>query len=144
LVSLRHHKHKDFVKLPKEQDELNAWNKANAGKPSAGGNKGSPGKQHNHATTKKFKSMISVIESKQNEVITAMANAQQAGISAMMGGASPFAAQVAGATAAVRSGVCTGAPVDKKLSTNVKKLRLISVFPFLRGYQKLSKSVIKP
>ncbi len=33
---LRYHKHKDFVKLPKEQkDELNAWQKENAGKPSA-------------------------------------------------------------------------------------------------------------
>ena len=88
--------------------------------------------------------MISVIESKQNEFITAMANAQQAGILAMMGGASPFAAQVAGATAAVHSAVCTGAPVDKQSSKNVKNLRLISYFPFLRGYQKLSKSVIKP
>jgi hypothetical protein len=88
--------------------------------------------------------MISVVESKQNEVIAAMANAQQAGISAMMGDASPFAAQVAGATAAVRSAVCTGAPVDKQSSKNVKNLRLISYFPFLRGYQKLSKSVIKP
>jgi hypothetical protein len=36
--------------LPKEQkDELNAWQKANAGKPSAGEKKGSPGKQNNHA-----------------------------------------------------------------------------------------------
>jgi hypothetical protein len=36
--------------LPKEQkDEINAWQKANAGKPSAGGEKGSPGKQNNHA-----------------------------------------------------------------------------------------------
>jgi hypothetical protein len=88
--------------------------------------------------------MISVVESKQSEVIAAMANAQQAGISAMMGGASPFAAQVTGATVAVCSAVCTGAPVDKQSSKNLKNLRLISYFPFLRGYQKLSKSVIKP
>jgi hypothetical protein len=35
---------------------------------------------------KKFKSMISAFETKQNEVMQAMADAQQAGISAMMGG----------------------------------------------------------
>jgi hypothetical protein len=49
-VSLRYDKHKDFVKLPKEQkDELTAWQKVNAEKPSAG-NKHSPGKQNNRAT----------------------------------------------------------------------------------------------
>ena len=39
--------------------------------------------------SKKFKSMISVFETKQNEVMQAMADAQQAGISAMMAG-SPY------------------------------------------------------
>ncbi len=74
-VSLRYHKDKDFVKLPKEQkDELTAWQKANAGKPGDG-NKHSPGKQNNYAT-KKFKSMISALKIKQNEVIVVMANAQ--------------------------------------------------------------------
>jgi hypothetical protein len=83
-VSLRYHKYKDFVKLPKEQkDELTAWQKANAGKPNAG-KKRPPGKQ-NKTATKKFKSMISALEKKQNEVISAMADAQQAGISAMIG-----------------------------------------------------------
>ncbi len=101
-VPLWYHKHKDFVKLPKEQkDELTAWQKANAGKPGAG-NKHSPGKQNNHAT-KKFKSMISALETRQNEVIVVMVDSQQAGVSAMLGGASPFVAKVACATTTVQS-----------------------------------------
>jgi hypothetical protein len=101
-VALRYHKHKDSVKLPKDQKgELTAWQKANAGKSSAG-NKRAPSKQDNNAR-KKFKSMISALETKQNEIILAMADAQQARILAMMGGASPFVAQVAGASAAIQS-----------------------------------------
>ncbi len=37
--------------------------------------------------------MVSALETKQNEVLEAMAEAQQAGIAAMMAGASPFCRQ---------------------------------------------------
>ncbi len=37
-VSLRYRKHKDFVKLPKDQkDELSAWQRANSNKNNGGG-----------------------------------------------------------------------------------------------------------
>jgi hypothetical protein len=44
--------------------------------------------------------MVSALETKQNEVLKAMAETQQASIAAMMAGASPFVTQVAGANAA--------------------------------------------
>ena len=87
-VSLRYHKHKDFIKLPKYQkDELSAWQRANSNKNNGGGKKKFTAGKND--PLKKFKSMISAFETKQNEVMQAMADAQQAGISAMMAG-SPY------------------------------------------------------
>jgi hypothetical protein len=84
-VSLHCHKHKDFIKLPKDQkDELSAWQKANSNKNNGGGKRKLTAGKNDHS--KKFKSMISAFETKQNEVMQAMADAQQAGISAMMAG----------------------------------------------------------
>jgi hypothetical protein len=84
-VALQYHKHKDFVQLPKDQkEELSAWQHANSNKNNGGGKrKPSPGKND---CSKKFKSMISAFETKHNKVMQAMADAQQAGISAMMAG----------------------------------------------------------
>ena len=84
-VSLQYHKHKDFVKLFKDQKgELSAWQRANFNKNNGGGErKLAAGK---NVPLKNFKSMVSAFETKQNEVMQAMADAQQAGISAMMAG----------------------------------------------------------
>jgi hypothetical protein len=100
-VALQYHKHKDFVKLPKDQkDELSAWQRANSDKNNGGGkrNKSSPGKSD---PSKRFKSMISAMETKQNEVMQAMADAQQAGISAMLAGTTHQAAKAVVVGAAV-------------------------------------------
>jgi hypothetical protein len=103
-VALRCHKHKDFVKLPKDQkDELSAWQRANSDKNNGGGKrKSSPGKSD---LSKKIKSMISARETKQNEVMQAMADAQQAGISAMLAGLTHSAAK------AVVIGVAVALPI---------------------------------
>ena len=85
------------MKLPKNQkDELTTWQKANVAKNGPGKR---PGQQGNSRATKKYKGMVSALETKQNEVLAAMAEAQQAGIAAMMAGA-PLVSQVAGANAA--------------------------------------------
>jgi hypothetical protein len=99
-VALCYHKHKDFIKLPKDQkDELSAWQHANFNKNNGGGKrKSSPGKSD---LSKKFKSMISAMETKQNEVMQAMADAQQAGISAMLAGSTHLAAKAVVVGAAV-------------------------------------------
>ncbi len=99
-VALHYHKHKDFVKLSKNQkDELSAWQRANSDKNNGGGKrKSSPGKSD---SSKKFKSMISAMETKQNEVMQAMADAQQAGISAMLVGLTHLAAKAIVVGAAV-------------------------------------------
>ncbi len=102
-VALRYHKHKDFVILPKDQkDELSAWQRVNSDKNNGGGKrKSSPGKNN---PSKKFKSMIFAMETKQNDVMQAMANAQQAGIFAMLAGLTHPAAKavVVGAAVAAR------------------------------------------
>jgi hypothetical protein len=98
-VALRYHKHKDFMQLPKAQkDELTTWQKGNAAKNGTG--KRPATNKLNSKAQKKYKGMVSALETKQNEVLQAMAEAQQAGIAAMLAGASPYVAQVAGATAA--------------------------------------------
>ncbi len=96
-------KHKDFVKLPKAQkDELTTWQKANADKNNNG--KCPPtGKKASQASNKKFKSMISALETKQKEVLEMMADAHQAGISAILGSTSPFVTQIAGAAVSAHS-----------------------------------------
>jgi hypothetical protein len=101
-VALCYHKHKDFVKLPKDQkDELSAWQHANSVKNNGGGKrKSSPGKSD---PSNKFKSMISAMKTKQNEVMQAMADAQQAGISAMLAGSTHPAAKAVVVGAAVAS-----------------------------------------
>jgi hypothetical protein len=95
-VVLRYHKRKGIVKLPKAQkDELTTWQKANADKNNNG--KRSPtGEKAPQASNKKFKSMISALETKQNKVLEAMTDTHQAGISAILGSTSPFVAQIAG------------------------------------------------
>ncbi len=77
------------MKLPKAQkDELTTWQKANADK-NNNGKHPATGKSNTKAN-KKFKGMVSALETKQNEVLEAMAEAQQADIAAMMASASPF------------------------------------------------------
>ncbi len=98
-VVLCYHKHKDFMKLLKaHKDKLTTWQKANADK-NNNGKCPATGKSNTKAN-KKFKGMVSALETKQNKVLEAMAEVQQAGIAAVMAGASPFVAQVAGANAA--------------------------------------------
>ena len=87
-VSLRYHKHKDFVKLPKNQkDELSHWQRASSTKNYGGGTKKLTAGKND--PLKKFKSTISAFKTKQHEVMQAMADAQQAGIFVMMAG-SPY------------------------------------------------------
>ncbi len=91
-AALQYYKHEDFVKLPKAQkDELTTGQKANADK-NNNGKCPSTGKKASQASNKKFKSMISALETKRNKVLEAMADAQQAGISTMLGSTSPFVA----------------------------------------------------
>jgi hypothetical protein len=98
-VALRYHKHKDFMKLHKNQkDELTAWQKANVEKNGAG-KRPDTGKKENSKAVKKYKGMVSALETKQTEVLEAMAEAHQASIAAMMAGTIPLVAQVTGATA---------------------------------------------
>ena len=53
-VSLCYHKHKDFVKLPKDQkDELSPWQRANSNKNNGGGKKKLPAGKND--PSKKFK-----------------------------------------------------------------------------------------
>ena len=91
------------MKLPKAQkDELTTWQKANADKNNNG--KCPPtGKKVSQASNKKLKSMISALETKQNKVLEAVADAHQAGISAILGSTSPFVAQIAGAAVPTHS-----------------------------------------
>jgi hypothetical protein len=97
-VGLQYHKHKDFVKIPKAQkDELTTWQKGNADKNNNGKHPPTGKKTSQASNKKKFKSMISALETKQNEVLEAMADAHQAGIFAILGNTSPFVAQIAGA-----------------------------------------------
>jgi hypothetical protein len=81
---------------------LITWQKANSDK-----NKNckcpSTGKKASQASNKKFKSMISALETKQNKVLEAMADAHQAGISAMLGSTPPFVIQIAGAAVPTHS-----------------------------------------
>jgi hypothetical protein len=98
-IALCYHKHKDFMKLPKAQkDKLTMWQKANADK-NNNGKHPATGKSNTKAN-EKFKGIVSALVTKQNEVLEAMAEAQQAGIAAMMTGSSLFVAQVAGANTA--------------------------------------------
>jgi hypothetical protein len=67
-IALRYHKHKDFMKLPKAQkDKLTTWQKANADK-NNNGKRPATGKSNTKAN-KKFKGMVSALETKQNEVL---------------------------------------------------------------------------
>ncbi len=91
------------MKVPKAQkDELNTWQKANADK-NNNGKHPSTGKKASQASNKKFKSMISALETKQNKVLEAMADAHQAGISAILGSTSPFVTQIARAAVPTHS-----------------------------------------
>ena len=60
-------------------------------------------KKASQASSKKFKSMISALETKQNKVLEAVADAHQAGISAILGSTSPLVAQIAGAAVPTHS-----------------------------------------
>jgi hypothetical protein len=121
-VALHYHKHKDFIKLPKDQkDELSAWQRANSDKNNGGGKcKSSPGKSD---PSKKFKSMISAMETKQNEVMQAIADAQQAGISAMLAGLTHLAAKAVVIGAAVASPIADTREVSMERA-NVAALKL--------------------
>ncbi len=102
-IAFQYHTHKDFVKLPKPQkDELTTWQKANADK-NNNGKRPPTSKKGSQASNKKFKSMISALETKQNEVLEAMADAHQASRSAILGSTSPFVAQIAGAAVPTHS-----------------------------------------
>jgi hypothetical protein len=85
------------MKLPKNQkDELTTWQKANVAK---NGPSKRPGWQGNPKANKKYKGMVSALEIKQNKVLAAIVEAQQAAIADMMAG-TLLVAQVAGAHAA--------------------------------------------
>jgi hypothetical protein len=60
-------------------------------------------KKASQASSKKFKSMISALETKQNEVLEAMADAHQAGIFTILGSTSPFVVQIGGAAVPTHS-----------------------------------------
>jgi hypothetical protein len=81
---------------------LTTWQKANADK-NNNGKCPQTGKKGSQASIKKFKSVVSALETKQSEVLEAMADAHQVGISAILGSTSPVVAQIAGAAVPTHS-----------------------------------------
>ena len=96
-VSLRYHTHKEFLDLNKDQrNELSEWTKANGGKKKGGGKRkgDSPrGSPKAGDSNKRFKTMISEMEGRQNKMFEAMAEVQQSSIAAIHASASPEAAK---------------------------------------------------
>ena len=98
-VSLRYHTHKEFLDLNKDQrNELSEWTKANGGKKKQGGGKrkgDSPrGSPKAGDSNKRFKTMISEMEGRQNKMFEAMAEVQQLSIAVIQASASPEAAKM--------------------------------------------------
>jgi hypothetical protein len=98
LVSLHYHTHKEFLDLNKDQrNELSEWTKANGGKKKGGGKRkgDSPrGSPKAGDSNKRFKTMISEMEGRQNKMFEAMAEVQQSSIAAIHASASLEAAKM--------------------------------------------------
>jgi hypothetical protein len=80
-----------------QRNKLSEWTKANGGKKKGGGKqKGdSPhGSPKAGDSNKRFKSMISKMEGRQNKMFEAMAEVQQSSIAAIQASASPEAAKM--------------------------------------------------
>jgi hypothetical protein len=90
-VALRYHRHKEFHALSREQkDELVKWTKANGGKKAGGKKAASTNKSEEGGapSIKKFKSMISQLETRQSAMFEAMAEVQQSSMNAIHAGVS--------------------------------------------------------
>ena len=77
--------------------ELSEWTKANGGKKKGGGKQkgdSSRGSPKAVDSNKRFKSMISEMEGRQNKMFEAMAEVQQSSIAAIQASASPEAAKM--------------------------------------------------
>ncbi len=96
-VSLCYHTHKEFLELSKYQrNELSEWTKANGGKKKGGGKRkgDSPrGSPKAGDSNKRFKSMISKMEGRQNKMFEAMAEVQQSSIAAIQATTFPNASK---------------------------------------------------
>ncbi len=90
--------HKEFLDLNKDQrNKLPKWTKANGGTKKGGGKRkgDSPrGSPKVGDSNKRFKSMISKMEGRQNKMFEAMAEVQQSSIAAIQANASPEAAKM--------------------------------------------------
>jgi hypothetical protein len=88
-VALRYDHHKEFHALNKEQkDELCKWTKAKGGKKAGGKKPASTRKSDGGGSTKKIRSMLSVLEACQSKMSKAMAEVQQAIMNAIHAGVS--------------------------------------------------------
>ena len=134
-VALRYHKYEEFKNLSTEQqEELTQWNRANGGKshdkkrgkrPSA---PGSPRQNKSDNTTKKFKSMISEMEARQNKLFEAMADVQTTSVAAIQAAAASHSPspRAAGVGAAVGSATSV-APEVMIERANVAMLKLTGI-----------------
>ncbi len=133
-VALCYHKFDEYRNLSKEQqEELTKWNKANDGGKNHGKKKGklplpagSPRNKSDNA--KKFKSLISAMEARQNELFEAMVDVQTTSVaairaSAMSPAASPRAAGV-GAVVGSAAGVAPEVMIER---ANVAMLKLTGI-----------------
>ena len=97
-ISLRYHTHKELLDLNKDQRiELSEWTKANGGKKKGGGKQkgdSSRGSPKAVDSNKRFKSMISEMEGRQNKMFEAMAEVKQSSIAAIQASASPEATKM--------------------------------------------------
>ncbi len=131
---LCYHKFKEYRNLSKEQqEELTKWNKANGRGKNHGKKKGkrslpagSPCNKSDNA--KKFKSMISAMEARQNELFEAMADVQTTSVTAIRASAmSPAASPRAAGHGAVVGSVAGVAPEVMIEHANVAMLKLTGI-----------------
>ncbi len=134
-VTLCYHRFKEFKNLSKEQqDELTEWNMANGrknqdrkkGKRSS--TPGSPNHNKSDNTTKKFKSMISEMEARENKLFEAMADVQTTSVAAIQAAAaSPAPSPHATGVGAVVGSAGTVAPDVMIEHANVAMLKLTGI-----------------
>jgi hypothetical protein len=132
-VALRYHKFKEYRNLSKEQqEELTKWNKMNGGAKNHGKKKGkcsspagSPRNKLDNA--KKFKSIISAMEARQNELFDAMADVQTTSVAAIRASATSPAASPCAAGVGAVVGSAAGVAPEVMIERAVAMLKLTEI-----------------
>jgi hypothetical protein len=94
-VQLRYYKKEDFAKLtPPQRKEVSAWTKANPSPGYAKGKKKEGAKESGNKSNKKWKSEISAMTTRNDEVLEALITSQQAHLEAMQAQASAASGKV--------------------------------------------------